>query len=140
MDTHIAQHIAHTPHQLIYKHSKQISAFIAPCFKVSTFIVTDKLKQLVLADFALRLSNLSMAAFGVIKLEDALFIKALDYYLDKTKHALSQFNQSLLGNIPSFEAELKHLDNDELIKWRKRCLREFTNRLTAPAHFYAVGT
>ena len=81
-----------------------------------------------------------MAAFGVIKLKNALFIKALDYYLDKTKHALSQFNRSLLGNIPSFEAELKHLDNDELIKWRKRCLREFTNRLTAPAHFYAVGT
>ena len=46
MDTHITQHIAHTPHQLIYKHSKQISEFIAPCFKVCTFIVTAKLKQL----------------------------------------------------------------------------------------------
>lgn len=140
MDAHIAKRIPYTPHQLINKHYKQISTFIAPCFKVSTGIVTAKLKQLAWADFALRLSQLSIAAFWAIKSRDAFFIKTLDYYLDKTKHALSQFDQSLLGNQPSFEAELKHLDDKELVAWRKRCLEELTNRLTTPVHFYAVGS
>ena len=138
MDAHIAKRISHTPHQLINKHFKQISAFIAPCFKASILIVSTKLKQLAWADYALRISQFSFAAFWVVKSRDSGFVKTLDYYLDKTKHALSQFDQSLLGNRPSFEAELKHLDDKELIVWRERCLRELTNRLTTPVHFYSL--
>ena len=139
MDAHISKHIPHTPHQLIYKHTKQISAFIAPCFKVSERVVNTKLKQLAWADLALRISRLSLIAFWLIRSKDAFFIKTLDNYLDKTKHALSQFDQSLLGNRPGFEPELKHLDSIELIAWRKRCLEDLTNRLTTPVHFYAAN-
>ncbi len=140
MDAHIAKRISYKPHHLIFKHSRQISAFIAPCFKVSTDVVTAKLKQLAWADYALRLSQLSFAAFWIVKSRDSGFVKTLDYYLDKTKHALSQFDQSLLGNQPSFEAELKHLNNDELIAWRERCLSELINRLTTPVHFYSLDS
>ena len=87
------------------------------------------------ADYFLRLSQLSVAAFWVVKYGDSGFIKTLDYDLDKTKHALSQFDQSLLGNQPSFEAELKHLNNDELIACQERCLSKLINRLTMPVHF-----
>ncbi len=140
MDAHIAKRIPHTPHQLIHMHARQISTFIAPCFKVSALVVNTKLKQLAWADFALRLSQLSLAAFWLIRLRDAFFVKTLDYYLDKTKHALSQFDQSLLGNRPGFEPELKHLDDNEMVAWRKQCLQDLTNRLTTPVHFYVASS
>lgn len=140
MDAHIAKRIPYTPHQLINKHLKQISAFIAPCFKVSTCNVSAKLKQLAWADYALRFTQLSVASFWLVRKKDGEFVKTLDYYLDKTKHALSQFDQSLLGNRPSFEAELKHLDSIEITVWRERCLVELTNRLTTPIHFYASNS
>jgi hypothetical protein len=136
MDAHIAQHVEHTPQQLIGLHVDILSKFIASCFQVSPTITRSKLRQLAWADFALRRSQLAKLALKLICLKDATFIKTLDYYRDKTKHALSQFDQSLLGNRPQFEPELKHLTAIEMADWRKQCLHELTSRLTTPVDFY----
>ncbi|MES2499653.1 MAG: zinc dependent phospholipase C family protein [Pseudomonadota bacterium] len=146
MDAHIAKHIKYTPHQLIRMHINELSAFVAPCFFDSSLLkyfhtqTSIHLKRLAWADFVLRKSHLSFAVLGLIHIKDRKFVKSLEYYLVKTKSALSYFDQSVQGNRPSWEPELKHLDADEMIVWREKCLTDLTRRLATPIHFYNATT
>ncbi len=146
MDAHIAQHIRYTPNQLIRMHVHELSAFIAPCFstnnaKSANFNLSPKrvvthLRQLAWADYALRISFLSQSVLWIARLKDKRFMASLEYYLTKTKHALTHFDQSIQGNRPKWEPELKHLSATEMVIWREKCLKELTKRLATPIHFY----
>ena len=137
MDAHIAKHIMHTPHQLIRMHIGELSAFVAPCFSIqSPALVTTHLRRLAWADFALRTSYLSQSVLWVARLKDKRFMNSLEYYLTKTKHALSHFDQSIQGNRPQWEPELRHLSASEMVIWREKCLKDLTKRLATPIHFY----
>lgn len=149
MDAHIAKHIDFTPHQLIRLHLTELSAFIAPCFfndkdglKYSCAHFSTQasvhLRRLAWADYVLRKSRLSSAVLGLVRLRDKRFVKSLDYYLVKTKNALTHFDQSVQGNRPIWEPELKHLNAAEMIVWREKCLKDLTKRLATPIHFYNI--
>ena len=151
MDAHIAKHIAYTPHQLIRMHIAELSAFVAPCFfdtdtlnnhrQTSQYFYTQTskhLKQLAWADFALRKSHLSSIVLGAMRIKDKRFLKSLGYYLAKTKNALTHFDQSIQGNRPRWEPELKHLDAIAMVAWREKCLTDLTGRLATPIHFYEI--
>lgn len=147
MDAHIAKHIDFTPHQLIRLHTKELSAFVAPCFFGGDITDEDSatrfsklasvhLNRLAWADYALRNSRLASAVLALVKRTDKRLVKSLDYYLVKTKHALTYFDQSVQGNRPMWEPELTHLNAAEMMVWREKCLRDLTKRLATPIHFY----
>ncbi|PPD56461.1 MAG: hypothetical protein CTY10_04170 [Methylotenera sp.] len=141
MDAHIAQHIRYTPNQLIRMHVHELSTFVAPCFSsanasVSAGQAAKHLKQLAWADYALRISFLSQSVLWIARLKDKRFMASLEYYLTKTKNALTHFDQSIQGNRPQWEPELKHLSATEMVIWREKCLKELTKRLATPIHFY----
>lgn len=141
MDAHIAQHIDYTPNQLIRKHIHALSAFVAPCFSGPNVVLSSAeaathLRRLAWADYALRISFLSQAVLQVAKLKDKRFMLSLEYYLSKTKHALTHFDQSIKGNRPQWEPELRHLSAAEMAIWREKCLKDLTKRLATPIHFY----
>ncbi|MBX9676868.1 MAG: zinc dependent phospholipase C family protein [Methylotenera sp.] len=141
MDAHIAQHIRYTPNQLIRMHVHELSTFVAPYFSSSNASVSagqaaKHLKQLAWADYALRISFLSQSVLWIARLKDKRFMASLEYYLTKTKHALTHFDQSIQGNRPLWEPELKHLSATEMVIWREKCLKELTKRLATPIHFY----
>ncbi len=144
MDAHIAKHIQYTPHQLMRMHIKELSAFVTPCFfdlsapKPAHVQISVYLKRLAWADFALRKSYLSSLALVLMRMADKNAVKNLAYYLVKTKHALTYFDQSVLGNRPQWEPELKHLNAIEMMVWREKCLTDLTQRLATPIRFYAV--
>ncbi|WP_020166448.1 MULTISPECIES: zinc dependent phospholipase C family protein [Methylotenera] len=149
MDAHIAKHIEYTPNQLIRLHIDELSAFVAPCFfnddidfKYSPAYFSAQasvhLKRLAWADYVLRKSRLSSAVLALINFKDKRFVKNLEYYLVKTKNALTHFDQSVQGNRPMWEPELKHLNAAEMIVWREKCLTDLTKRLATPIHFYNV--
>lgn len=141
MDAHIAQHIRYTPNQLIRMHVHELSTFVAPCFSsanasVSAAQAAKHLRQLAWADYALRISFLSQSVLWIARLKDKRFMASLEYYLTKTKNALTHFDQSIQGNRPQWEPELKHLSAAEMVIWREKCLKELTKRLATPIHFY----
>lgn len=138
MDAHIAKIVAHSPHHLILSNLDALSAFISPCFGVSPQLAKTKLRQLAWADGLLRVSRLSSLMLRTLKLTDAEFVKNLNYYSSKTNYALTHFEQSTLGNRPSWEPELKHLSAVEMIAWREKCLNDLSKRLATPIHFYST--
>lgn len=151
MDAHIAQHIEYSPHQLIRMHIKELSTFVVPCFfngndglNGSPTHFSAKacvhLNRLAWADYVLRKSRLSFAVLRLIQLKDKRLVKSLEYYLAKTKNALTHFDQSVQGNRPLWEPELNHLNAAEMIVWREKCLRELTRRLATPINFYNAAS
>ena len=141
MDAHIAKHIDYTPNQLIRMHVHELSAFVAPCFSspiasLSAAQATTHLRRLAWADFALRNSFLAQTVLIIARLKDKRLMTSLEYYLTKTKHALTHFDQSVNGNRPQWEPELRHLSATEMVAWREKCLKELTKRLATPIHFY----
>jgi Zinc dependent phospholipase C len=141
MDAHIAKHIDYTPNQLIRKHVHQLSAFVAPCFSspnssLSPAQATTHLRRLAWADYALRRSFLSQGVLLVARLKDKRLMTSLEYYISKTKYALTHFDQSVKGNRPQWEPELNHLSATEMVLWREKCLKDLTKRLATPIHFY----
>ncbi len=143
MDAHIASQICYTPNQLIRLHINELSAFVAPCFSDSKTTLSPAqaathLRRLAWADYALRVSFLSQGVLLVAKLKDKRFMKSLEYYLTKTKHALGHFDQSVKGNRPQWEPELNHLSATEMVIWREKCLKDLTKRLATPIHFYST--
>jgi len=141
MDAHIAKQIDYTPNQLIRMHIHQLSAFVAPYFSkpnasLSPVQAITHLRRLAWADYALRKSFLSQSVLLVARFKDKRLMINLEYYLTKTKHALTHFDQSIKGNRPQWDPELRHLSTTEMVLWREKCLKELTKRLATPIHFY----
>ena len=136
MDAHIAKNIPHCPHHLILTHIEVLSTFIAPCFEVTPQLAKSKLKQLAWADGLLRASGLSWLILLGLKINDAEFVKTLNYYLTHTSQALLHFDKSVLGNRPNWQPELHHLNMAEMIAWREKCLSDLSKRLAAPIKLY----
>ena len=90
-------------------------------------------------DGLLRISQLSSAILRSLKFSDAGFVKNCEYYLAKTSHVLSHFEQSLQGNRPNWQPELNHLSATEMLVRREQCLRDLSMRLTKPIHYYAAN-
>ena len=139
MDAHIDKQVTHCPHHLILINLDSLSSFIAPYFAVTKQQAKNKLRLLAWLDGLLRISQLSSAILWVLKLSDAGFVKNLAYYIAKTSHALTHFEQSLQGIRPNWQPELNHLSAAEMLAWREQCLRDLSKRLATPIHYYATN-
>lgn len=141
MDAYVAKQLnlasqQQAPHQLIRQHLNVLAEFVAPIFKVSSETAKANLKHLAFLDRLLRMTKLSPMLLWLLKINDAEFIKNLNYYLAKTEHALSHFHQALQGKRPNWEPELHNLNVDELIAWRTQCLGDLRLRMLYPVDFY----
>ncbi len=138
MDAHLNKQIAHCPHHLILSNLDVLSRFIAPHFDVCPQHSKRKLQFLAWADGLLRVTQLSSIMLWALKLSDREFVKNCDYYVTKTSHALTNFEQSLQGIRPSWQPELNHFTAAEMLVWREQCLRDLSIRLATPIHYYAA--
>lgn len=136
MDGHISKHIIDPPHRLIKHHIKELTHFVAPHFKLHPKLVKSNLKRLANLDRLLRFSQLSPMLLLGLKIRDKEFVNNLNYYLIKTEHALSHFNNALKGARPKWQPELHHLSASELIDWRTECLGDLRLRILHPVDFY----
>ena len=116
-----------------------MSNFIAPYFAVTKQQAKNKLRLLAWLDGLLRISQLSSAILWSLKFSDAGFVENCEYYLAKTSHALSYFEQSLQGIRPNWQPELNHLSAAEMLAWREHCLRDLSMRMATPIHYYATN-
>lgn len=138
MDAHIAEHITHTPHQLIHHHLDELTRFVTRRFNVHPKLVKTNLKRLASLDKILRHSCISSLLLWILEIRDSEFIKNLNYYLTKTKHALEHFHHITQGLRPNWEPELNHLSATELIAWREQCLGDLRLHMLNPVdYFYA---
>jgi hypothetical protein len=138
MDAHINQHIISRPFDLLSNQTliTAASKLLGASFNVPSSEVKKSIKRLAWADKTLRFSRLSSFLLKRISRRDDEFIPKLGYYLQQTKDSFSQFEQLLLGNMPSIRAELVHLSATEMSAWREKCLLELRLRLTTPLHIY----
>lgn len=136
MDAHLAKHITYTPGQLINRHLSIISPLVANCFSCLELKTRTILKQLAFADSLLRCVKLPQIINQVIRVTDSDVNKTFGYYITKTEVALADFNKALQGHHPAWEPELRHLSFDELGDWRTRCLKDLTEDLAVPIHYY----
>ncbi len=136
MDAHITKHISHTPKQLLNRHLEVISPLVSKCFICPEPQVCKTLQQLAFWDSLLRWVKLPQMINQAIRLTDNEVNKTFDYYLTKTEVALVDFNKALQGHHPIWEPELRHLGLDELGGWRIRCLKDLTDNLAIPIHYY----
>lgn len=138
MDGHISKLIIDPPHRLIKQHLKELTQFVAPHFKLHPKLVKSNLKRLANLDRLLRFSQLSPMLLLGLKMRDKEFVNNLNYYLVKTEHALTHFNNALEGSRPKWQPELHHLSASELIDWRSECLGDLRLRILHPVDFYHV--
>lgn len=97
----------------------------------------NKLRLLAWLDGLLRITQLPSMILWLLKINDTVFKKNLDYYVAKTSHALINFEQALQGRRPHWEPELNHLNQPEMLAWRTQCLNDLSKRLATPIHYYA---
>ncbi len=136
MDGHISKHVTYTPHQLIHTNLEALSRFAAQKFGVHHHVAKTQLKRLSRLDRLLRISRLSTFLLWLLKLRDLDLLKNLNYYLNKTEHALSHFHFTLHGHRPHWEPELTNLTAAELIDWRSQCLGDLRMHVPTPIDIF----
>jgi hypothetical protein len=136
MDAHIANTIHYRPKALLCLHKEAITQLFAHTFEIPHKQVTSAVNKLAFADDKLRMSRLASGLLKIIKKRDDEFVHKLDYYLHKTKEALIGFEQALLGNMPTMQAELLTLSATDMHAWREKCLADARIRLSTPLEFH----
>jgi hypothetical protein len=136
MDAYVSKQLNYNPHLLIRQHLTELTAFVAPIFKLPNKTTETNLKRLAFWDQLLRRTKISPMILWVLKRNDAELIKNLNYYLAKTEHALSHFHHTLHGKRPNWEPELHNLSMDEWIAWRAQCLGDLRLHMLNPVDFY----
>ena len=136
MDGFIANRIAHTPSQLLFKHAEHMSHFIAPCFNQHPTQVKKSLKHLAIADGLLRLVQLPKIINQCVQLFKTDKQQHFNYYINQTEYALQDFHHVLSGHRPSWEPELDSRDREHMPTWRTRCLEELNENHAIPIRYY----
>jgi hypothetical protein len=136
MDAHIAKHILHTPSKLLYKHAEMISHFIAPTFNQPQKYVKNKLTHLAHADRLLRFVQLPSLINVCVQWTRSHRHHHFNYYIEKTMHALGEFDKALIGHRPNWEPEQDETCEDYKMVWRVKCLEQLRNSHAIPISYY----
>ena len=137
MDGHVVKQISKTPYQLISANLEVLSRFAAQKFGVHHNIAKTQLTRLSWLDRMLRASKISEFLLWLLKIRDVELMKNLNYYLNKTEHALNHFHFTLGGQRPLWEPELKNMNAAELIDWRSRCLGDLRMQAHTPVDIFS---
>lgn len=136
MDAHLAPLMEHTPGRLLNKHRHLLGSFIAPRFRCSEQRTQCALRKLAFWDNLLRVVRLPAWIYHGMRLADRRVGKHFIYYIAKTQGAIVNIGIVLEGNRPAWEAELKHLSNDELALWRRQCVNHLDRLHPSPIEYF----
>lgn len=139
MDAHLSPLMEHTPGRLLRDHHDLLAAFVAPRFRCSASRTSHALKKLAFWDNVLRFVRLPAWIYHGMKLVDRRVGKHFVYYIAKTQSAIVNIGTVLEGNRPSWEAELKHLSEEELSVWRRQCFDHLDRFHPSPIDYFAEG-
>ncbi|PKO25464.1 MAG: hypothetical protein CVU35_03950 [Betaproteobacteria bacterium HGW-Betaproteobacteria-8] len=140
MDAHLSPLIQQTPGQLLSSHHSLLKEFIAPNFRCSLARTSRALNKLAFWDSMLRRFKIPACIYHGSRLADRRVSKHFIYYIATTQRAMADIGTVLEGNRPAWEAELKHLSAQELVLWRRQCLRHLDLRHPAPIEYFGDTT
>lgn len=137
MDAHLSPLMEHSPSQLLNRHHDVLAAFIAPCFRCSESRTKHALRKLAFWDNILRLVRLPSWIYHGMRLADRRVDRHFVYYIAKTQTAIADIGTVLEGIRPAWEAELKHLSEEELAVWRRQCVKHLDLLHPSPIEYFA---
>lgn len=140
MDAHLAPLVNTSPRYLLNQHQVVISKFISTQFRCTENMTNIALKRLAFWDGVLRFVKLPNFIYCLVRLLDKRVFKHFVYYIAKTQVAVEDIGTVLNGNKPAFEAELKHLNAEQLITWRQQCLSHLSLQHPLPIQYFDNST
>jgi hypothetical protein len=136
MDAHLSPLMEHTPGQLLNAHHVLLTDFVALHFHCSTARTGKALKKLAFWDNLLRSVRIPDFIYRGGRFVDRHMGRHFIYYIAKTQSAMANIGSVLEGERPSWEAELKHLSEQELAVWRRQCRRHLDLLYPAPIDYF----
>jgi hypothetical protein len=137
MDAHLAPLMAHTPGKLLDRHANALAAFISPSFSCEPEHTEKALRRLGKADRLLRFSRLPGMIYRSMRMLDRRVFTHFVYYIAKTQTAIKDIHIVLQGIQPHWEAELRHLDAQQLNDWRAACKQHLEHLHPAPISYFS---
>jgi hypothetical protein len=136
MDGHLGPLVDTSPHQLLSTHSDVLVRFLAPRFKCSEQRATIAIQSLAKADRLLRALRLPQMIYFAMRLLKRRAFSHFVYYIAKTQVAMAEIGNVFSGERPSWEPELNHLTQEQMIIWRKQCLHQLNLLHPQPIIYY----
>lgn len=137
MDAHLSPLMEHTPGKLLNTHHESLTDFVAPQFHCSTTRTGKALRKLAFWDNLLRSVRIPAIIYHGSRFIDSRMGRHFIYYIAKTQGAMADIGSVLAGERPSWEAELKHLSEQELAVWRRQCRRHLDLLHPAPIDYFS---
>ncbi|CAG0958077.1 hypothetical protein MTYP_00570 [Methylophilaceae bacterium] len=137
MDAHLAPLMQHHPGELLTRHHELLAAFIAPRFRCCEQRARQALSKLAFWDKVLRFFRVPAWIYNGMRLADRRVHKHFIYYIARTQSAIANIGVVLEGNRPAWEAELKHLSDEDLAAWRRQCVDHLDALHPSPIEYFA---
>ncbi|WP_137719410.1 zinc dependent phospholipase C family protein [Methylobacillus flagellatus] len=136
MDAHLGPLLDITPGQLLKRHKHTLTPSITRLFGCSVLRAELALGRLSFWDSVLRRLRIPGLIYQGTRVLNRQVIEHFTYYIAKTQTALFDIGSVLTGKRPHWEAELKHLSEEELARWRTACLQHLRAQHPVPIHYF----
>lgn len=140
MDAHLSPLMPFSPGELLSRHHELLATFIAPRFSCCEKRTRKALSKLAFWDRVLRFFRVPAWIYHGMRLIDRRVNKHFIYYIAKTQTAIADIGMVLGGNRPDWEAELKHLSEEELLFWRRECVNHLMSLHPSPITYFKPTT
>jgi len=137
MDAHLSPLMEQTPGKLLNAHHALLTDFVAPQFHCSATRTGIALKKLAFWDNLLRRVRIPAIIYLSSRFIDRRMKRHFIYYIARTQSAMANIGSVLEGERPRWEAELKHLSEQELAVWRRQCRRHLDLMHPAPIDYFS---
>lgn len=137
MDAYLAPLLEHTPTQLLLRHRQVMAQFIAPHFNCTCTEASRVITRLGHADRLLRFSRLPGMIYHGMRLMDKRLFRNFAFYIARTQTAMEHIGAVLKGDRPQWEPELNHISQEQMQRWRKRCLDGLKRKLSSPIDYFS---
>lgn len=138
MDAHLSPLMKQTPGKLLNTYHAHLTDFIAPQFHCSMERTGKALRKLAFWDNLLRSVRIPNFIYHGSRFIDRRMGRHFIYYIARTQSAMTNIGSVLEGGRPSWEAELKHLSEQELAVWRRLCRRHLDLLHPAPIDYFSA--
>jgi hypothetical protein len=140
MDAHLAPLLEASPGRLLRRHANQLAKFIAPHFGCCGTETKKLILKLSFWDDTLRVFKIPSLIYQVSRLADKRVHTHFIYYIAKTQVAIADIGLVLTGTTPEWEAELLHLNTEQLSMWRLDCLGDLALLHPSPIRHFAPNS
>jgi len=136
MDAHLEPLLHTSPSKLINKHIRLLSTFISENYPCSFDETKKALTRLSFWDNLLRTAKIPHIIYISARIVDRRVFKHFVYYIAKTQTAIAEIGIVLSGEMPTWKAELLHMNDTQLSAWRLACLGDLALMHPAPISYF----